>query len=72
MISEMNFFFYFFFNKEFKLENQLIDLFSDWFSFYSCFFCAKKHMEKLDEIMLKALFNPTLTIVVSNKTTLLY
>jgi len=55
-----------FFNKEFKLGNHLIDLFSDCFSFYSCSSNTKKHIKKLDDIALRALSNPSSTIVVSN------
>ena len=55
-----------FFNEEFKPGSQLTDLFPDCFSFYSCLSCVKKHIEKLDEIALRALSNSTLTIIVSD------
>jgi len=55
-----------FFNKEFKPENCFIDLFSDHFSFHSCSSNAKKHIKKLDDIALRALSNPSSTIVVSD------
>ena len=63
----MNFFpSFYFFNKEFKPGNYLIDLFSDCFSFHPCSFNAKKHIEKLDDIAFRALSNPSSTIVVSD------
>ena len=52
-----------FFNKKFKLENCLIDLFSDCFSFHSHSPNIKKHIEKLDDIAFKASFNPSAIIV---------
>ena len=55
-----------FFNKEFKLENHLTDLFPDHFSFHPHSPNAKKHIKKLNEIVLRALFNPTSTIIVSD------
>jgi len=55
-----------FFNKEFKPGNRLIDLFSDRFSLHFCSSNTKKHIEKLDEIVLRALSNPSSTIVVSD------
>jgi len=55
-----------FFNKKFKPGNRLIDLFSDRFSFHSHSLNTKKHIEKLDEIVLRASSNPSLTIVVSD------
>ena len=55
-----------FFNKEFKPGNRLIDLFSDCFSFHFQFSNTKKHIEKLDEITLRASSNPSSTIIVSN------
>jgi len=55
-----------FFNKEFKPGNYLIDLFSDHFSFYPHSSNTKKHIEKLDDITLKASSNPSSTIVVSD------
>ena len=63
----MNFSLYsLFFNNEFKPESWLTDLFPDHFSFHSCLSCIKKHIKKLDEIVLRALSNPISTIVVSN------
>ena len=55
-----------FFNEKFKPESQLTDLFLDCFSFHSHSSCVKKHIEKLDEIVLRALSNPSLTIIVSD------
>jgi len=55
-----------FFNKEFKPENRLIDLFSDHFSFHFCSSNTKKHIKKLDEIALRALSNTSLIIVMSD------
>jgi len=55
-----------FFNEEFKPGSQLTDLFLDHFSFHSCLSCVKKHIEKLDEIVLRALSNPSSTIIVSD------
>ena len=55
-----------FFNKEFKHKNRLIDLFSDCFYFHFCSSNSKKHIEKLDEIALRTLSNPSSTIVVSD------
>ena len=55
-----------FFNEEFKPGNQLTDLFSDCFLFYSHSSCAKKHIEKLDKIVLRASSNLTSTIIVSD------
>ena len=55
-----------FFNKEFKLGNCFIDIFSDHFSFYSCSPNAKKHIKKLDDIVLRALSNPSSTIIMSD------
>jgi len=55
-----------FFNKEFKPGDRLIDLFSDCFSFYFCSSNTKKHIEKLDEIALRASSNPSSTIIMSD------
>ena len=55
-----------FLNKKFKLENYLIDLFSDHFSFHSRSPNIKKHIEKLDDKVFRALFNPSSVIVVSD------
>jgi len=55
-----------FFNKEFKPGNRLIDWFSDHFSFHFHSSNTKKHIEKLNEIVLRALSNPFSTIVVSD------
>jgi len=55
-----------FFNKEFKPENILIDLFSDRFSFHFCSSNTKKHIKKLDKIALRASSNTSLIIVVSD------
>ena len=54
-----------FFN-EFKPGSWLTDLFPDRFSFHSHLSCVKKHIEKLDEIVLRASSNPTSTIIVSD------
>ena len=54
-----------FFNEEFKPGNHLIDLFSDYFPFHPYSFNTKKHIEKLDDIALRASSNPFSTIVVS-------
>ena len=43
-----------FFNKEFKPGNRLIDLFSDYFSLHFHSSNTRKHIEKLDEIVLRA------------------
>ena len=51
-----------FFNKEFKLGNCFINLFSDCFSFYSHSSNTKKHIKKLNDIMFRALSNPSSTI----------
>ena len=55
-----------FFNKEFKLGSWLTDLFPDCFSFHSRLSDVKKHIEKLNEIALRASSNPSLTIIVSD------
>jgi len=55
-----------FFNEKFKPGNHLIDLFSDHFSFHHHSSNAKKHIEKLNDIVLRALSNPSSTIVVSD------
>ena len=55
-----------FFNEEFKPGSQLTDLFPDCFSFHSYLSLVKKHIEKLDEIALRALSNPFSTIIVSD------
>ena len=55
-----------FFNEEFKLGNHLIDLFSDFSSFYPHSSNNKNHIGKLDNITLRALFNPSSTIIVSD------
>jgi len=55
-----------FFNEEFKPGSQLTNLFPDYFSFHFRLSCVKKHIKKLDEIVLRASSNPTLTIVVSD------
>ena len=57
---------FFFFNEEFKLGNWLVDLFPDHFSFYPYSSNVKKHIKNLDKITLRASFDPTSTIVVSN------
>ena len=67
MISVMNFFPLFsFFNEDFKPGNHLIDLFSDHFYFHPHSSNAKKHIKKLDDIVLRTLSNPSSTIVVSD------
>jgi len=55
-----------FFNKEFKLGNCLIDIFSDRFSFYLHSPNIKKHMEKLDNITFRASSNTYSPIIVSD------
>jgi len=55
-----------FFNEEFKLGNHLIDLFSDCSSFYPHSSNNKNHIRKLDNIALRALSNPSSTIIVSD------
>jgi len=60
------FLFFSFFNKKFKSGNRLMDLFSDHFSFHFYSSNTKKHIEKLDEIVPRALSNPSLTIIVSD------
>ena len=57
---------FFFFNKEFKLGNCLIDIFSDRFSFYLHSPNIKKHMEKLDNITFRASSNTYSLIIVSD------
>ena len=52
-----------FFNKEFKPRNRLIDLFSDHFSFHFHSSNIKKHIKKLDEIVLRVSSNPSSTII---------
>ena len=61
-----------FFNEEFKPGNHLINLFLDHFSFYSRSFNTKKHIKKLDNITLRASFNPSSTIIVSNASIMNY
>ena len=61
-----------FFNEEFKPGNHLINLFLDYFSFYPCSFNTKKHIKKLDNITLRASFNPSSTIIVSNASIMNY
>ena len=55
-----------FFNEKFKPENHLINLFSDGFSFYPRSSNTKKYIKKLDNITLRASFNPSSTIIVSD------
>ena len=55
-----------FFNEEFKPGSRLKDLFPDYFSFHSHSSDIKKHIEKLDEIVLQASSNPSLTIIMSD------
>ena len=55
-----------FFNDEFKPGNYLIDLFSDCFSFHSHSSNTNKHIEKLDDIVFRALSNSFSSIVVSD------
>ena len=55
-----------FFNKEFKPGNRLIDLFSDCFSFHFQSSNTKKHIQKLNEIVLRASSNPSSTIIMSD------
>ena len=61
-----------FFNEEFKPGNHLINLFLDHFSFYSRSFNTKKHIKKLDNITLRASFNPFSTIIVSDASIMNY
>jgi len=66
-ISVTNFFCLFLFStRNFKPGNKLIDLFSDHFPLHFHSSNTKKHIEKLDEIMLRALSNPFLKIIVSD------
>jgi len=58
-----NFLSFSFFNEEFKLENRLVDIFPDCFSFYSCFSNIKKHIKNLNEIAFRALSDPFSTII---------
>ena len=58
--------FFSFFNEEFRLENCLIDSFSDRFSFHPCSPNIKKHIEELDNTTLRASSNLSFSIVVSN------
>ena len=60
------FLFFSFFNKKFKSRNRLIDLFSDRFSFHFHSSNTKKHIEKLDEIVLRASSNSFSTIIMSD------
>jgi len=55
-----------FFNKELRPGNHLVNLFSDHFSFHSCSFNIKKHIENLDDIAFRVSSNPSPTIVVSD------
>ena len=54
------------FNEEFKPGNCIVDIFPDWFSFYSHLMNIKKHMKNLDEITFKVSSNPSSTIIVSD------
>jgi len=54
------------FNEEFKPGNCLIDLFLDHISFHPHSSNAKKHIEKLDDIVFKASSNLSSIIVVSD------
>jgi len=69
MDNKHNQFFLFFFllsTRNFKPGNKLIDLFSDHSSLHFHSLNTKKHIEKLDEITLRASSNPSLTIIVSD------
>ena len=61
-----NFLSFSFFNEEFKLENHLVNIFPDCFSFYSCFSNIKKHIKNLNEIAFRASFDPFSTIIMSD------
>jgi len=54
------------FNDEFKPGNYLIDLFPNCFSFHSHSSNTNKHIEKLDDIVFRALSNSFSSIVVSD------
>ena len=55
-----------FFNKEFNPRNCIVDIFPDCFSFHSHSSNIKKHIENLEEIMLRASSDPFSSIVVSD------
>jgi len=55
-----------FFNKEFNPGNHIVDIFPDHFSFHPCSLNVEKHIENLEEIMLRASSDPFLSIVVSD------
>jgi len=55
-----------FFNEEFKPENNLVDIFPDRFSFYSCLSNIQKHIKNLDEIIFRVLTDSFSTIIVSD------
>ena len=56
--------FFSFFNKEFNPENHIVDVFPDCFSFHPCSLNVKKHIENLEETMLRASSDPFSSIVV--------
>jgi len=58
--------FFYFFNKEFKPGNHIVDIFPDQFSFHPYLMNIKRHMKNLEEVMFKASSNPFFTIVVSD------
>jgi len=53
-----------FFNKEFNPGNCIVDIFPDRFSFHPCSSNIEKHIENLEEIMLRASSDPFSSIVV--------
>ena len=53
-----------FFNKEFNPGNHIVDIFPDHFSFHPCSLNIEKHIENLEEIMLRASSDPFSSIVV--------
>jgi len=54
------------FDEEFNPGNQLIDSFPDQFSFHLHSSNAKNHIKNLNDIIFKALSNPSSSIVISN------
>jgi len=54
----------FFFNNKFKAGNRIVDIFPDYFYFYSCISNIKKHIKNLEKTILKASSNLFSSIVV--------
>ena len=58
--------FFSFFDKEFNLENCLVNSFSDRFPFHLCSSNIKKHIKDLDNLTFRASSNPFSSIVIFN------